>query len=485
MNNVEHSHIRLAVLAPIGSVTGAKRSVFLGLLILTVSQVFGQNAEYSPYSRFGFGLVGSLQSPVHAGMGGMESVLYSSFQFNPNNPASASALGQTTFQGSAVTTQLQMNQGDGTNATARFGSSGPLGLAVKKQGGKNTLILGVSPYSNSGFAISRLSDLDNIGSAQERYDGKGGLSKAHVGWARTIRGRGYVKAGVADSVLIQTNTLHLGIQTQYLFGAVSRTSVLDIIDPTFLDHRSVIDMQHRSISADLGLIYNHLLFARYSEDQSFEKSASMRFGARFTPSAALFSDISQVDETTQNLGGIDIPLDTAFFIAASNVQGRMPASWNTGFALIFDHVNGRHLGAGIEYSETLWDQVESEFNETLRPSGLTWVRSQTFRFGAEWTLGNAEQRHPTWGKANYRVGFSIVQQPYALESIPLVARSVSAGFSLPLVGSRSLSRLHFGMELGERYTSAEGLNENFTRMHIGFSLMPFFKNNWLRERLYD
>jgi hypothetical protein len=103
----------------------------------------------------------------------------------------------------------------------------------------------------------------------------------------------------------------------------------------------------------------------------------------------------------------------------------------------------------------------------------------------EWTLGNPEQRNDTWGKANYRLGFSRVEQPYEINSNQLIARSLSAGFSLPLIGSRSLSRFHFGMEIGERYTESDGLNENFARLHIGFSLMPFFKNNWLRERLYD
>lgn len=466
-------------------------------MLLMCVPVIGQNAEFSPYSRFGFGLIGSLQSPVHAGMGGMESVLTTSFQFNPNNPASASALSQTTFQGSAVTTHLQMRQGDEAKATALFGSSGPLGLAIKKQGGKNTLILGVSPFSNSGFALSRNSETDGVGSVQERYNGEGGLSKAHIGWARTIRSRGYVSAGVADSVLIQTNTLHLGIQTQYLFGAVSRTSTLNVIDPTFLDHRSVIDMKHRSIAPDLGLIYNHLLFARYNDDLSFEKSASLRIGGRFTPKTTLFSEISHLDETTQNLGGIDIPLDTALNIATGSVSGQMPTSWNLGASLIFDHANGRHLGAGVEYTETQWDRVEytvkeleSErvepgFHPTLSPDGMNWVRSRIFRAGAEWTLGNTEQRHPTWGKANYRIGISFIQQPYQIEGSQLVSRTVSGGFSLPLIGSRSMSRLHFGMELGERYTEDAGLNENFTRIHIGFSLMPFFKNNWLRERLYD
>ncbi len=467
------------------AINGKKRSAFLGLLLLVAFPALAQNAEYSPYSRFGFGLIGSLQSPVHAGMGGMESVLHSSYQFNPNNPASAAALGQTTLQASSVATQLQMSESGGDKATARFGSSGPLGLAIKKQGGQNTLILGLSPYSNSGFAISRTTEPEGIGRVEESYDGSGGLSKAHIGWARTLRGKGYVLAGESDSVLIQTNSLHLGIQTQYLFGSVSRTSILDVIDPTFLDHRSIVDMEHRSISADLGLIYNHLLFARYNSDQSFEKSASLRFGGRYTPQTNLHSDISQIDETTQNLGGIDIPLDTALFISSANVKGKMPASWNAGLAFILDNANGRHIGFGVEYSAAHWDKVESEFDETLLPTGLSWVRSKSVRAGMDWTLGNQEQRHPTWGKASYRIGITWVQQPYEVESNPLIARGLSAGFSLPLIGSRSLSRFHFGMEVGERFTETDGLNENYARMHIGFSLMPFFKNNWLRERLYD
>jgi hypothetical protein len=45
--------------------------------------------------------------------------------------------------------------------------------------------------------------------------------------------------------------------------------------------------------------------------------------------------------------------------------------------------------------------------------------------------------------------------------------------------------LHFGMEIGERSAGDGSLEEIYTRLHIGFSLMPFFKNNWLKERLYD
>ena len=451
----------------------------------SVSVGWSQNAEYSPYSRFGFGLVGTLQTPVSAGLGGMESVMFSNYQFNPNNPATASALGQTTLQASGTSTSLSMREGAASNATAQYGSAGPIGLAIKKQGGSNTLIIGASPYSNSGYAITRTSEFDGIGTIQERYDGSGGLTKAHIGWAHTIKNKGYVSAGPNDSILIQKSVLHTGIQTQYLFGEVTRTAMLDVVDVTFLDHRARVESQHRSLSANIGVIYDHLLYAKYQGNRSFEKSASMRFGLLYTPQSNLTSEFLSIDETTQNLGGIDIPLDTAFFDSSDKFLAQMPASWTIGMSLMFNHANGRRLAFGAEYGETQWGEVSKSFAPYLQVDDMEWIRSSASRASLEWTPGNTDRHHPTWGKGTYRLGISRVIQPYEISGSPIVANTVSGGFSIPLVGSRSLSRLHFGMEIGERSAGDGSLEETYARMHIGFSLMPFFKNNWLKERLYD
>ena len=263
--------------------------------ILTTATSYGQYSEFSPYSRFGFGLVETLQTPVYASAGGLQSALSSSFQFNPANPASASALGQTTFQGSSVTTFLSLDDGE-NNANAVYGSPGPLGIAIKEQGGKNTLILGLAPYAQSGYGITRLSEFNNVGTVRETYDGQGGLSKAHLGWAHTLRGTGFVSAGSADSIRIQKHVLHLGVQTEYLFGELQRASKLDVIDPTFLDHRSRVEARHRSFSLNFGAIYDHLLYAKYGANRSFEKSASLKLGGVFTPECSLSSSILQIDE---------------------------------------------------------------------------------------------------------------------------------------------------------------------------------------------
>ena len=60
----------------------------LALLSLIVgTSLHAQQSELSPYSRYGFGLIGQLNAPAYAGLGGMETTLLNSYQFQHNNPA--------------------------------------------------------------------------------------------------------------------------------------------------------------------------------------------------------------------------------------------------------------------------------------------------------------------------------------------------------------------------------------------------------------
>ena len=455
--------------------------LFFGLL--TSTGALAQQSELSPYSRYGFGLIGQLQAPAYAGLGGMETTLLNSYQFQPNNPASATYLSQTTFQASGIGNQMNLVQGDAT-ARAAFGSPGPMGIVIKRNSGKNALILNISPYSNSGYAISRSDNYEGIGLATERYEGQGGLNALNLGWARVFKGTKSVQAG-SDSIRIQRNALHLGVQSHYVFGQISRTSTLDIIDPTFLDHRNRFTAQHRSVTATAGLVYDQLLFVEYNDRGDFEKSYSLRMGGVFTPATNLHSSLVSIDETTQTLGGIAVPLDTAFYSERLDFRGRMPMSLSLGSSLHFDRGDGMRLAAGVEYKTANWNDAASSFAPEMQSEGVEWLASESVHLGVQWNPGNAEQRHPTWGKATYRVGLNRQLQPYAVNGHQVQTQAITGGFTLPLVGSRSLSRLHFGTELGERSSAAGALEETYVRIHFGVSLMPFFKNNWLIPRLYD
>jgi hypothetical protein len=461
-----------------------------GLMLLSLALVmqlnaFSQQSEFSPYSRFGFGLINQMNTPVATGLAGMETAMANAYQFNPGNPASATFLTQTTLQGSGMMSNLSMRQGDDNEAGATFGSAGPMGIVVKRKNGKNALILGASSYSNSGYAITRNNDIEGIGVVQERYNGEGGLSNANVGWARVFRSSRMVAAGDSDSIRVSNRSLHMGIQTQYLFGQVRRSSTMDIIDPTFLDHRANFTAQHRSISTDIGLILDQLIRVRYNKNRDFENSLALRIGGVFTPEAKLSSDISRLDETTQTLGGIAVNLDTTYFSSLTAFAGRMPRSSNAGISLHYDRADGMRWSAGIEYSTTAWSEVADEMSEELLSDGVNWDNAEALRLGFQFNLGRSEQRHPTWGKASYRFGLATGNQPFSIEEAPIAYQTASAGATIPLVGSRSLSRIHFGMEFGTRSAENSNYEERIYRFNLGVSLMPFFKNNWLVPRLYD
>ena len=460
-----------------------------GLMLLSLALVmqlnaFSQQSEFSPYSRFGFGLINQMNTPVATGLAGMETAMANAYQFNPGNPASATFLTQTTLQGSGMMSNLSMRQGDDNEAGATFGSAGPMGIVVKRKNGKNALILGASSYSNSGYAITRNNDIEGIGVVQERYNGEGGLSNANVGWARVFRSSRMVAAGDSDSIRVSNRSLHMGIQTQYLFGQVRRSSTMDIIDPTFLDHRANFTAQHRSISTDIGLILDQLIRVRYNKNRDFENSLALRIGGVFTPEAKLSSDITRLDETTQTLGGIAVNITTAFS-SLTGFAGRMPRSSNAGISLHYDRADGMRWSAGIEYSTTAWSEVPDEMSEELLSDGVNWDDAEALRLGFQFNLGRSEQRHPTWGKASYRFGLATGNQPFAIDEVPITYQTASAGATIPLVGSRSLSRIHFGMEFGTRSTENSNYEERIYRFNLGVSLMPFFKNNWLVPRLYD
>ena len=174
-----------------------KGLIAFGWVLMLQTSATAQQSEFSPYSRFGFGLINQVNTPVATGLAGMETGLANSYQFSPSNPASATFLTQTTLQGSGMVSNLTMRQLDGDEAGATYGTAGPMGIVVKQKNGKNALILGVSSYSNSGYAITRSNDIEGIGVVEESYIGEGGLSNANIGWARVFRSTGFVPAGNA------------------------------------------------------------------------------------------------------------------------------------------------------------------------------------------------------------------------------------------------------------------------------------------------
>lgn len=463
----------------------ALRTATVVILLGTSGAATAQITEFSPYSRNGLGLLGTTTSTGLLGAGFCSTAAAPSTFVNVDNPASIVGLTKTTLEvgGSATLQQLKLGE---ESASGNFGNTSPISLVVKRQGGKSAFNLGVSPYSIAGFAATRSYDAEGIGYVRETYDGEGGLSQFQVGLARSFQSGGWVMAGSRDSIEVQKHALFLGARLRYVFGQIQRTTKLDILDPTFLDNRTQTTDQHRSAGIEFGAQYEWLIRARYNAQQEFESSTSLRLGAVFSPSASLHTDHVRLVETTQTLGGIVTPLDTAFHEAQMNALGVIPERTAMGVALNRTLGNGQRWVLLFDWIQQDWGGVAADQTVALLSDGVTWDIAQSTRMGLEWTPSNPAQRSSAWGRTTYRVGAASGTLGMQVDEESLRYETLTAGFSIPMLGSRSASQFHFGTEFGKRSTgTTNSLQEQYVRFQFGFSLSPFMKNNWLVPRLYD
>jgi hypothetical protein len=69
----------------------------------------------------------------------------------------------------------------------------------------------------------------------------------------------------------------------------------------------------------------------------------------------------------------------------------------------------------------------------------------------------------------------------------LIQNGINFGVSIPLLSSRSLSRVNFGVEVGKLGDlTINKIEENYFKFSIGFSLGPDTRyDRWFRKRKYD
>ena len=455
--------------------------------------VTGQETEPSPWSRFGMGLTIPTLSSPQLMMGGVSSPIIDGYVINPDQPAAAASCVSTLFQSSIHLNRSNMSEGDSTESV-NYGSPGGINLVVKKPGGSYAVMMGVIPYSSKGYNVSRMIETDTLmGNYMENYTGSGGTAKSYLGFAHAFKEKKWISAGSADSVLIGNRALSLGAQVSFLFGEVTSTGRLDIEDVTFLDNRTRSSMRHRSLGGLLGVQAFQLLWANYDSERNFEGSATLYFGATYAPEVNLYTDYEKTVETVQYLNSVETVIDTASYISLLDAQGRMPSKYSIGGAVVFEKANGRRLLLAADFMEEDWTVVSDSFNEIdILEGDATWAVASRASLGLTIQPSTGGSSNSILSRSTFKTGFSIDQYPISFKGNQLHGWRASAGVTIPLEGSRSTSRLHFGVEMGHRGIGIENgtvfeesLEESLFSMQFGVTLAPFFKNLWLMPKLYD
>jgi len=189
---------------------------------------------------------------------------------------------------------------------------------------------------------------------------------------------------------------------------------------------------------------------------------------------------------------VETAIDTASYINELDAEGRIPSKFSAGGALVFEDANGRRLLISADYMEEDWGGISDSFEIDLLEGDATWAKASRTSFGISLKPKSNGNSNNILFRSSYKAGFAIDAYPISYKGSQLSGWRASAGITIPIEGSRSTSRFHFGVEMGHRGLNSdngtvleETLEESLLKVQFGVTLAPFFKNLWLTPKLYD
>lgn len=192
------------------------------LALLCVTAVFtagAQNSTVTPYSRFGYGVLGDNVSSMQRGMGGVGYAMNSGRQINVMNPASYAMIDSLTFLFDMGGNVKQVWTKDGSQTGRDFtGGLDYITMQFPICRGVGASV-GLVPFSEVGYSYG-----DEVVNGEASRQGSGGINQAYLGVAaRPFKGFGIgVNVGYLFGTLINDNYAMLSAGGSTLFERVMK-----------------------------------------------------------------------------------------------------------------------------------------------------------------------------------------------------------------------------------------------------------------------
>lgn len=448
-------------------------------LCLTVFTAHGQLTN-SPYSRFGLGELQSAASIQSLGMGGVSSSLADPNVINMNNPATYGYLQRTAFQ-AGIGAQTTTSSSQGNTSTYRDGMLNELALAFKRYGGKWTYVLGLTPYSSTGYSVAQKATINDSLNATYKYKGNGGINRFTAGVNRQFQ---FTTKHRADS----SNVLHrlqFGLQLQYYFGKLEYVQRVLYGRTDTYDSRVYNDLKIGDMTLQAGFHYWMPLTSKREGGKTIS-SKHLLFGGSYTLGQNMKATYSQLYENiVTTTTGAEFAVDTALFVKPVGGRVTIPQRLQGGISMLMFTRSNSTILVGTEFIYQQWSAFRSTFNDAGTNFPLNDMLSAAV--GVEFTPKPTDAGRNFFSRCTYRVGARNTQTYIQVRGNQIVRNSLSAGVSMPMLSSKSPgSRMHFGVEYGTNGTQANGLlQERFVHAYIGVTLTPHISNPWFNVRKYD
>ena len=416
------------------------RQALLMLMLFLVSGLgFAQNNTNSPYTRYGYGQLADQGASNSRAMGGVAYGMRDKYHTNFANPASYTAVDSLTFVFEGGISLQNTNFDNGvTKKNAKNTSLDYLSMHFRV-GNRFGMSLGLLPYSNVGYDMSNTykDNEDEEKTYTTDYYGDGGLHQAYAGLAYKINRK-----------------FSVGVNISYLWGDIEHTMML--IFPYNTSAYSMTKMDHvgiNSVKFDFGAQYSH----------QFGKKQFVTFGAVFSPGYNLTNTAYTMDvmgTSTAIMSGSTTSLGVD--IKELDVKTGIPMTLGFGAAYVYD---GR-LTIGLDATYQNWSKV------TFMGQDDMFADRTKVAVGAEY-LPNPVGRSFLL-RTKYRVGAYVNTPYYKIDGLRASSEwGVSAGFSIPIIRSRS----YFNLSAQYARVNAKGtsmINENQLRINVGVT----FNERW-------
>lgn len=407
-----------------------KRIKILTAVALLAAAILPVQAQQttSPYSRFGFGLLGDNATSAQTQMGGVGYAMHSGRQVNAMNPAAYAATDTLTFLFDMGVDFSWYSQKEGS--VSKTDNGGGLDYVTMQFpiGKRMGMSLGLLPYSSVGYSFG-----SNIDNGSSSHEGSGGLNQLYLGFA----GRPF-------------GGLSLGFNISYLFG----TTYNDVYARSNTAATSLFEqvMQVRDF---------HLLFgAQYS--QKITPQDEVTVGITYSPGKDLLghSWIQKYDV------GSDAAPDTLNYISLRKHYS-LPDTWGAGVSWTHNQL----LNIEVDFTSQPWSKAKLYNTDNF--TATKYADRYKVAAGVSW---RPAMRGAYLKRITYRAGFNYTRDYVMIGDNHVKQYGASIGFGFPAPGQKTV--LNLGFEYLHRQGSPQALvKENYFNIKLGIN----FNQLWFMQ----
>lgn len=423
-----------------------------------VQNTYGQT---SPYTFGSLGLMQTAGFTQHSLMGGLAGSIRDKGDFSLVNPASLSALQETSLQTGSFIDLIEQKSATKRN-TDNHGDFGQfaLGLPISNKH-KIGFAAGLSRMTSMDYTIPNTTS-ENGEDVINIFAGQGGVNRFQTALGIQI-----------------VEGLSLGLEASFVFGNTE-----EIVDKQFPSNRNIFSVRNTKTNYYSGVRYTG--GAQYT-GQIF-KSKQFTFGLFATPTSSVTMSRDELVQTYNYQGNF-------YFDTISNrkdAQFSQDLPLDFGLSLSFGKADVWNLG--VEYTSAKWADI------TPRSSDNAYFNQESITIGGYWQRDIAEIKSrnasQTLRVKNYlkmsRLYYGLnMQNLYTgVVNQQVQQTTFSLGLGLPLMRSYSLegtkyvmvSRINIGIDYTIRGNTDPGMiQENIFGIKFGLTL----SDKWFIKRKYQ